>query len=909
MKEKYYWLNQDSRTFLSRDYLAKDQTPEERINDIKMIIHELSLDKTLADKFEDYLARGWYLLSTPIWTNFGNKRGAPISCLTGNSWLNTLHEGGTQIKDVKIGDKVLTHKGRYKNITNIQTRYSENDIYELKVQTRKTPIKITGNHPVLTNLGWVRVDELDPCIHYIATNHKLNITQSSLYQTIKFNNKKNYGSGKFEARKLDNIILKEDLAWAIGLWFAEGSLSRDKKKNANGIRITMGIPFKDTVEKFGEIIKKYTGLPYSIYESHVERNGKVDSWLNINFNSVVLGDYFETEFGKNCKIKNIPLYIKESPLNVLKAFFEGFYIGDGCKTHKTQSFTISNPKLAMSLYEIGIRCGYRMGLQMQQKSGKLSTTRYVYKVSIFCNQGKMSTSVNNGIEFSDGNRYCPFSLKKLNHNELVYDITVEDDHSFSVSGVIVHNCFNSHISDSVESFLIKQAEVGYMTKCGGGTSGYFGDVRGRGEKISTGGEAEGALGAMEMFYHVTNNISQGNTRRGHFAAYLPIEHPDIEEFLKIRDTGHAIQEMSIGVCVSDEFMNKMIAGDSDFRKIWAKVIKKRCETGYPYIFFTDNVNNYKPQVYKDLGYMINSSNMCAEIALPSTDTESFVCDLMSMNALHYDEWKHTDAIEVAIHVLDLVMTEFINKTKDQILMKAPRRFALNHRALGLGLVGWHSALQAKMLAFESLEANALNNEVWSTIRTQADAATEKLAKLYGEPSILKGYGRRNTTTLAIAPNTSSSFIHGQISPGIEPLNSNYFIKGLAKGDFTYINPYLIELLETKGKNSNEVLLSILSAGGSVQHLDFLSQEEKDVFKTFGEISQKAIIIQAAQRQKYIDQSQSLNIMISPETPMKEINQLMIFAWENKVKTLYYQRSTNPAQNLARSLMTCTTCES
>jgi ribonucleoside-diphosphate reductase alpha chain len=470
------------------------------------------------------------------------------------------------------------------------------------------------------------------------------------------------------------------------------------------------------------------------------------------------------------------------------------------------------------------------------------------------------------------------------------------------------SCFNSHVSDSIEDFLIKQAEVGYMSKCGGGTSGYFGDIRSRGTTISTGGIAEGPVRAMELFDNVTNIVNQGASRRGHFAAYLPIDHPDIEEFLKIRGEGHTIQDMSIGVCVSDEWMNKMIDGDKQYRKIWSLVIKKRSETGYPYVFFTDNVNNNAPQVYKDKGLKINSSNMCAEITLSSTKDESFVCNLSSMNLLHYDEWKDTDAVETLIYFLDAVMSEFIDKTVGMPLMVSPRRFAINQRALGLGVLGWHSYLQSKLIPFESILASSLNRVIWKNIRTRCDKATEELATLFGEPDLLKGYGRRNVTTIAIAPTTSSSFILGQVSPSIEPLNSNYYVKDLAKGKFTYKNPWLEHLFENKGTNTPEIWKSILIHGGSVQHLVELSQDEKDAFKTFGEISQKAIIDQAAVRQEEVDQGQSLNLMISPDATLKEINELMIYAWRAKIKTLYYQRSSSPTQKLVRDLMQCSSCE-
>jgi len=279
-----------------------------------------------------------------------------------------------------------------------------------------------------------------------------------------------------------------------------------------------------------------------------------------------------------------------------------------------------------------------------------------------------------------------------------------------------------------------------------------------------------------------------------------------------------------------------------------------------------------------------------------------------MNLEKWDEWKDTDAVETLVFFLDAVMTEFINKTEGLKFMEAPRNFAINQRALGIGVVGWHSLLQSKMIAFESMDAKYLNSEIWKKIRHQADEATEKLASYLGEPPLLKGYGRRNVTTLAVAPTTSSSFILGQVSPSIEPLMDNYFVKDLAKIRSSYRNPYLKNVLALHSKDNEETWTSILKAGGSVQHLDFLSEKEKNVFKTFGEISQKEIIIQAATRQRWIDQGQSLNLRIHKDTKPKEVSELMIFAWEQGIKSLYYQRSTNPAQELSRSILDCKNCE-
>ena len=470
------------------------------------------------------------------------------------------------------------------------------------------------------------------------------------------------------------------------------------------------------------------------------------------------------------------------------------------------------------------------------------------------------------------------------------------------------SCFGSYIGDTMDSILTGVAEVGMMSKMGGGTSAYFGDLRSRGSEISTGGKSSGPVHFMELFETVTNVVSQSNVRRGSFAGYLPIEHGDVLEFLSIRNDGHPIQNMSFGVTITDKWMREMVDGDKDKRKIWAKVIQKRFESGYPYIMWSDTVNKNKPQVYKDNRMKIYASNLCSKICLSTNVAESFVCDLSSMNLLHYDEWKESDAIETLVAFLDAVMSEFIEKAEKVNYLYRAVEFAKNQRALGIGVLGWHSYLQSKSIAFESLDAKMLTSEIYSFIQKQANVGTNYLAHKLGEPPLLEGYGRRNVTTMAIAPTTSSSFILGQVSPSIEPLNSNYFVKDLAKGKFTYKNPHLKEVLKSYGHDTADVWKSILVTGGSVQHLMFLSDHEKDVFKTFGEISQKEVIIQAGIRQKFIDQSQSLNLMIHPKTPPRDVNQLLIFAWEQGVKTLYYHRGTNPSQELSRNLLNCTSCE-
>ena len=470
------------------------------------------------------------------------------------------------------------------------------------------------------------------------------------------------------------------------------------------------------------------------------------------------------------------------------------------------------------------------------------------------------------------------------------------------------SCFNVHVPDQIESITHKLGEVIMQTKIGGGTSGYFGELRERGSAVTDNGKSSGAVSFMKLFDTAMDTISQGGVRRGAFAAYLDIDHADILEFLKIKSIGNPIQNLFYAVCVPDYWMQDMIEGDAEKRNIWAKVLESRQQKGLPYIFFSDNVNRNKPQVYKDKQMRINASNLCSEIALPSSDDESFICCLSSMNLELYDEWKDTEAVKLAVFFLDAVLQEFIAKTEGNYYLTAAHNFAKRHRALGLGVMGWHSYLQKNRIPFEGMEAKQKTNEIFKYIHEKAYKASEDLARIYGEPEVLKDYGRRNTTLLAIAPTTSSSAILGQASPGIEPFSSNYYKAGLAKGNFMRKNKYLKELLIEKGLDDEEIWRSIMLNHGSVQHLSELSKEEKEVFKTFKEISQLEIVQQASIRQKFIDQAQSLNLNIPSSMPIKEVNRLLIEAWQLGVKTLYYQRSQSVSKEFVANMVSCASCE-
>ena len=806
------------------------------------------------------------------------------------------------------------------------------------------------------------------------------------------------------------------------------------------------------------------------------------------------------------------------------------------------------------------------------------------------------------------------------------------------------SCFSSYVGDSVSEILEAQSEVGIMSKLGGGTSGYFGDIRARGSEISDAGKTSGSVHFMELFEKMTDVVSQGGVRKGYFTPYLPVEHGDIDDFLNIATEGNPIQTMTTGVTITDDWMQSMIDGDNEKRKIWGKILKRRNEIGFPYIFNYDNVQRNAPDVYKDKGMRIKNSNLCvapetkiltdcgykmisevegeyvnvwngeqwsnvfvqktgvnqkllkvttdsgyelectpyhkfyistgyekpykevrahelksgdklckfdlpvvegteeledayingfytgdgcqvgnnqrvylyenkrklknlfqkenntwvvqdecdreythfthlkdkffvpnedfsiqsrlswlsgfsdadgciyrngdneqlvlssiekeflkevqmmlqtlgimakirdareegfrklplndgsgelsnfwcqkhyrliitsnglfklksfgfkterlsfsaqkpqrdanrfvkvvdvcdkgriddtycfnepnqnkgmfngiltgncSEIVLPVNQDESFVCDLSSVNVAYYDDWKNTDLVETLIYFLDAVMSEFINKLdkyrlndqkQDQLTFKNMERaynFSKRHRALGLGVLGWHSFLQSKMIPFGSQRSIELSNEVFKNLQEKSYKASYELADIFGEPELLKGYGRRNTTLNAIAPTTSSAFILGQVSQSIEPLMSNYYIKDLAKTKAEIKNPYLKKLLQQKGFDTLEIWESIMKNDGSVQHLtDILSDNERNVFLTFSEINSYDIIEQASVRQKYLDQTQSLNLMIPTDFSVKDINKLMIYAWQKGICTLYYQHSVNAAQQFSNDCKAC-----
>lgn len=476
------------------------------------------------------------------------------------------------------------------------------------------------------------------------------------------------------------------------------------------------------------------------------------------------------------------------------------------------------------------------------------------------------------------------------------------------------SCYSIHCHDSVSGIFMKNHELAMLSKNGGGVGVYLGDIRGRGVAIKGNGKSEGVIPWAKCFDTTTVVTSQGGVRRGSSALYLPIDHLDIEEWLVMRrptgDENRRCLNINHAVCISDAWMKSMLEGDKDKRKTWKEVLRARVETGEPYLLFTDNTNNQNPECYKANNLKVSLSNLCSEIMLHTDPDHSFVCCLSSLNLTRYDEWKNTDLVNTTIRFLDAVITEFINKSESIPGLESARQSAIKGRALGIGVLGWHTFLQQKSIPFDSFEAMKLNADIFRGMRQKADEETAKLAQELGEPEWCNGHNRRNSHTLAVAPTVSNSIIAGGHSAGIEPISANIYSQQSAKGTFIRKNPTLEKLLETKGKNNKETWQSIIVNDGSVQHLSCLTGHEKEVFLTAREINQHAIIKQAAQRQRWIDQGQSVNLFFSSNSDPKYIHEVHLAAWEQGLKSLYYLRTTGVIKGdlASRSKEECSACE-
>jgi len=464
------------------------------------------------------------------------------------------------------------------------------------------------------------------------------------------------------------------------------------------------------------------------------------------------------------------------------------------------------------------------------------------------------------------------------------------------------SCYSVHLSDSVSSVYSHLKEVAQLSKNGGGVGVYFGDVRPAGAPISGGGKSTGIVPWARQFDLCASVVSQGGVRRGSFAIYLPISHPDVPELLRAKDHAKGdprqLIDSNVALTLTDEWIESMIAGDTQKQKLFGEVLKTRMISGSPYLIFIDNANAQNPVCYTERGLSVKTSNLCSEIFLHTDEHHSFVCVLSSLNLSRYDEFKEWESPitgrtvpQLAIHLLDAVVSEFIRKAKDKVGLGRSVRFAEKSRALGLGTMGLHTLYQKRGLPFSSPGARELNIETHRWIREQSEIASRELAKRFGEPEWCVGSGMRHTHLLAVAPTRTNSVISGAFSQGIEPGDSNYFVAKQAKGTYVRKNPVLEKLLCERGIGP-EIWEQILKAKGSVQDLICLSDKEKEIFKTAREIDQFELIKQASDRQKFICQGQSLNLFVDPESDPAYIMRLHLSAWKMGLKSLYYLKSSS-----------------
>ena len=477
------------------------------------------------------------------------------------------------------------------------------------------------------------------------------------------------------------------------------------------------------------------------------------------------------------------------------------------------------------------------------------------------------------------------------------------------------SCYGIDTPDSIRGIGLTNAELMRLTSKGGGVGISVSRIRPRGTDIAGNGKSEGVVPWCKIYDSTIIATNQGNVRRGAASVNLDINHPDINEFLQIRrpkgDPNRQCLNLHQCVIVDDVFMRKLENRDPAAMSTWATVLKVRMETGEPYVMYKDNVNKDNPIAYRLNNLEVTMTNICSEITLFTDEWHSFICCLSSLNLAKYDEWKDTDTVELAIWFLDGVMQEFIDKSNGKDSLVRTHNHAKKGRALGLGVMGWHTFLQQKGLPFNSIASTAHTKNIFSNIRSCAEKASMDLAVEYGEPIWCRGTGMRNTHLLAIAPTVSNSVICGGISAGIEPLPANIYTFNGAKGTFIRKNKVLQSLLKEKGEDKNKWWDQMLQDGGSVQGLPdkVLTPSEKELFLKFTEINQLELIRQAAIRQRYVDQTQSLNLSFDPNDSPKWINQVHMEAWKLGVKTLYYLRTDSVIKgDLGSRMADCVSCD-
>jgi len=887
-------------------------------------------DVKFAQRLYDRLSQLHFMLATPVICNAGTNRGQQISCLTGDNKINTK-DGFKNISNINVGDEVLTHTGSWKKVIGFKKQESS-DIWALKTYKRSTEIKITGNHTVLTNNGWKRIDQININEDYIAINKHIQCDNSNLIldmmeyctygslalvndgKIYKKTSDKRLRSGPTNDNYLpikERVEVNEDLAWIIGLWLAEGSLGK------NFIRVTLHADESHLGDKFLNIINNMFGADGNQYLSEAKRNGKINKWRNAYANSSILERMFNNLFYDENKNKTIPSRFLDLPPNVKKSLIKGFFDGDGCihADGRYNTTIINNENLCGQLYLMATSIGYDCSLRLDKPAGKLSKNEFNQTLSLFVDGFNEKSSQ----KIIDGDKVKYSRIRYLHriddYEDTVYDIQVEDDESFSVSGVVVHNCFLNRCEDSIEGIFDDMiAENAQISKGGGGIGTYMGDVRGKNARISIGGKSEGIIPFVKMIDSLVPAIKQAGMRKGAAAVYLNVDHPDIEDFIRVRDpTGgdenRRCMNLNNAVVVTDTFMKAVRDGEDydlicpntkksvkkiSARYIWEELIRIRSKTGEPYILFYDTINRNIPDHHQEMGLEVVQSNLCAEITLPTNYERTAVCCLGSVNFETFDQWENEiDGVtEDICRALDNVLENFIENAPDRYARA--KYSARMERSIGVGAMGYHGYLMGKGWAFSSDVARCFNKNVFLKVKKGLIAASEKLAVERGPCP--DGGNRRNSNLMAIAPTATISTIAGSATPCIEPVYANSYPIETMDGTFMMRNKYLTPILDKYGQNTPKIWRSISNKKGSVQHLDFLSNKEKEVFKIGDELDQREIIVQAAHRQHAMDhgkggQSQSVNLFYKTPMDIQDLHESHMMAWKLGLKSLYYLRST------------------
>ena len=921
--DKFYWLNEDSRTFLSRGYLKEGEVAEDRLREISEASESILGEEGFADKFYDYLSRGFYSLSTPVLCNFGKPNNTGVSCFS------------SYIPDST--DEILRKVGE----VGIMSKWGGGTSgYFGDVRPRGSKIVTGGGETD----GPIRFMEIFDKVTDVISQSSSRRGSFAAYLPVEHPDIQEF----LQIRSDGHPIQRMSIGVTITDDWMESMISGDKQKRSI----------------WGKIIqKKYeTGYPYIVYVDTANKNAP--QWYKdqgrkiLNSNLCVAGNQrVPTQFGlltakelfdigenlqlfDNEKIVNsTPMKLIEREADVYKVSLENGMSHTVTAYHKVKTSFKKSLDSAENI-EIkeckDLKIGDRVAIQTKKGLfGQTSMPKEAFLLGLY---------QADGTQYKDEIHICLWEkdFDLIEEVQLCHDYICDSYNTqYSVNKRKYANPKFSESNTGVSDVRKKTLKGKACKKALNFEKGYIPSW------IWESNEETQWQYIRGLFYaDGTVNISKHKSDANGDMIYLSLSCVD-KEFLKELQILLANLGMQTSIRISSKAGYKSLpdgkGGSKDYfcRDCWRIIIGNKSDalvfdknTGFlkrkGVIIEDREYRNNKKKYYKidSIEYVgkedvycvtVDSpehlwvcngfvTHNCSEIFLPTNEKESFVCVLSCLNLLHWHEIQKTDAPETLLKFLWTVNEEFVRKTKDIPFMEDSRRFAEKHRAIGLGVLGWHSLLQRERIPFESMDAKFLNNKIFKEIKSRMDSTNKELVKLIGECEVTKGYGVALSTTMSLPPTTSSSFILGQVSQSIEPINSNYFVKRLAKGNFTYKNPELIELLNEKNKNDEITWKSILEKGGSVQHLDFLSENEKNVFKTFGEISQKEIIIQAAQRQKYIDQGQSLNITVGPKIPAKEVSELMIEAWRLEIKSLYYQRGSNPSQDLARSLNQCVSCE-